>query len=345
MNIWKHMRIQKNGGMQKMGLFEELSAKIRGKGKRIVFPEGHDVRVLGAVIRLKNEDLIDPILVGNPAEIEKAAQELGQSIEGMNIIDPENYDQFEEMVASFVGRRKGKATPEQAQQILKDKMYFATMLVYQDIAEGLVAGATQSTGATVKPALQIIKTRQGVTSTSGVFIMVPPNENDQKLVFGDGAININPTAEQLAEIAIESAKTARIFDIEPRVALLSFSTKGSASSPEVDKVVEATKLAKELAPELSLDGELQFDAAISEHVGEKKAPGSPVAGKTTVFIFPEIQSGNIGYKIAQRLGGYQALGPILQGMAKPITDLSRGCNEEDVYKLSIITANQALIQD
>lgn len=328
-----------------MGLLEDLSAKIIGKGKRIAFPEGHDVRVLGAVVRLKQDNLIEPILVGNPEEINQAAKELGVSIEGIELIDPLNYDKFDEMVAAFVERRRGKATPEQAQEILRDKMYFATMLVYQDLADGLVAGATQSTGATVKPALQIVKTRQGVSSTSGIFVMLPPEEDQEKFIFGDCAININPTAEQLAEIAIESAKTAQIFDIDPRVAMLSFSTKGSASSPEVDKVVEATKLAKEKAPELLLDGELQFDASYVESVAAQKAPGSPVAGKANVFIFPEIQSGNIGYKIAQRLGGYQALGPILQGMAKPITDLSRGCSEEDVYKLSIITANQAMMED
>ncbi|SEQ50972.1 phosphate acetyltransferase [Ignavigranum ruoffiae] len=327
-----------------MGLFEDLSVTIKGKGKRLVFPEGHDARVLAAVVRLKEDQLLDPILVGNPEEIKATAQELGKSIEGIELLDPNHYEQFDSMVEDFVERRKGKATVEQAQEILKDKMYFATMLVYQDLADGLVAGATQSTGSTVKPALQIIKTRAGVSSTSGVFILVPENEDEQKYVFGDCAININPTAEQLAEIAIESAKTAEIFNIDPKVALLSFSTKGSASSPEVDKVVEATKLAKEKAPELVLDGELQFDAAISDVVGQAKAPGSPVAGQATVFIFPEIQSGNIGYKIAQRLGGYQALGPILQGMAKPVTDLSRGCNEEDVYKAAIITANQALLQ-
>ncbi len=328
-----------------LGLFDTLAANIKGKNQRIVFPEGHDPRVLGAVVRLKKEQLIEPILVGNPEEIEETAHNLGVVLTGIEIVDPLNYPEFDKVVDAFVERRKGKATQEQAIEICKDKMYFATMMVYLDMADGLVAGATQSTGSTVRPALQIVKTKPGVSSTSGVYIMVPAREDGQKLVFADCAININPTAQQLAEIAVESAKTAKLFDIDPQVAMLSFSTKGSAASPEVDKVVEATKLAKELAPDLPLDGELQFDAAIVESVGATKSPGSDVAGHATVFIFPEIQSGNIGYKIAQRLGGYEALGPILQGMAKPITDLSRGCNEEDVYKLSMITASQALVED
>ena len=326
-----------------MGLFDTLAANIKGKNQRIVFPEGHDPRVLGAVVRLKKEQLIEPILVGNPEEIQTTAENLGVILTDIEIINPLDFPQFDQFVEAFVERRKGKATLEQAKEIVKDRMYFATMMVYLNLADGLVAGATQSTGSTVRPALQIIKTKPGISSTSGVYIMVPAREDGQKLVFADCAININPTAQQLAEIAIESAKTAQLFDIDPKIAMLSFSTKGSASSPEVDKVVEATKLAHEMNPALTLDGELQFDAAIVESVGATKAPGSNVAGQANVFIFPEIQSGNIGYKIAERLGGYEALGPILQGMAKPITDLSRGCNEEDVYKLSIITANQALM--
>ena len=216
------------------------------------------------------------------------------------------------------------------------------MLVYMGLADGLVSGAVHSTGDTVRPALQIIKTKPGITRTSGAFIMVPAESDGQKLVFADCAININPSAQELAEIAVESAHTAKIFDIEPRVAMLSFSTKGSAKAPEVDKVVEATKLAQELAPEVLIDGELQFDASYSEIVADQKAPGSEVAGHATVYIFPDLQSGNIGYKIAQRLGRYEAVGPILQGLNAPISDLSRGCVEEDVYKVAIITANQAL---
>lgn len=326
-----------------MGLFEDLASKIKGTDKRIVFPEAHDERVLKAVIRLKEDKLLVPVLVGDPQAIQSKADEVGVSIEGIELYNPETYDAFDEMVAKFVERRKGKATEEQAREILKNNMYFSTMLVYQDIAEGVVAGATQSTGDTVRPALQIIKTKPGVALTSGVMVL--ESKSGEKLVFADCGINISPDAPQLAEIAVETAKTARIFDVDPKVAMLSFSTKGSAKSPEVEKMVEATKLAKELAPDLVLDGELQFDAAYVPEVGEFKAPGSEVAGHANVFIFPDVEAGNIGYKIAQRLGGYEAVGPILQSMAKPVSDLSRGCVEDDVYNLAIITANQALMED
>ena len=326
-----------------MGLFEDLASKIKGTDKRIVFPEAHDERVLKAVVRLKEDGLIIPVLVGNPEAIQAKAEEVGVSIDGIELHDPENYDAFDDMVTAFVERRKGKATEEQAREILKNNMYFSTMLVYQDIAEGIVAGATQSTGDTVRPALQIIKTKPGVALTSGAMVL--ESKDGEKLVFADCAINISPDAKQLAEIAVETAKTARMFDVDPKVAMLSFSTKGSAKSPEVEKMAEATKLAKELAPDLALDGELQFDAAYVPEVGEFKAPESTVAGHANVFIFPDVEAGNIGYKIAQRLGGYEAVGPILQSMAKPVSDLSRGCVEEDVYNLAIITANQALMED
>lgn len=285
---------------------------------------------------------MEPVLVGSPEEIYAAAEEQGFNLTDIEIYDPENYDKFDEMVASFVERRKGKATEEQAREVLKSGNYFGTMLVYQDIADGLISGAVHSTSDTVRPALQIVKTRPGTSLTSGAFLML--RKNDQ-FIFSDCAINPDPNAEQLAEIAIESARTAKMFGIDPKVALLSFSTKGSASGDMVSKVVEATKIAKEQAPDLALDGELQFDAAFSPDVATKKAPDSDVAGNANVFVFPELQSGNIGYKIAQRLGGFEAIGPILQGLAKPIADLSRGCIEEDVYKLSIITANQFLLQD
>ncbi len=216
------------------------------------------------------------------------------------------------------------------------------MLVYLDVVDGLISGAVHSTSDTVRPALQIIKTRPGVNLTSGAFIMLRKND---RFLFSDCAINPDPNAEQLAEIAVESARTAEMFDIDPQVALLSFSTKGSGAGPMVDKVREATEIAKENAPELALDGELQFDSAFSTDVAQKKAPESEVAGQANVFVFPELQSGNIGYKIAQRLGGFEAIGPILQGLNKPIADLSRGSIEEDVYKLSIITANQALMNN
>ncbi|MBF0780863.1 MULTISPECIES: phosphate acetyltransferase [unclassified Granulicatella] len=323
-----------------MSLFQSLKKKIVGKNIPIVFPEATDVRVLGAAVRLRADDLVEPILLGNPDEIRALASSRGLSIDEITILNPSDYPKKEEMVSAFVERRKGKVSSEEAQSILNDGNYFGTMLVYMGIAEGMVSGAIHSTGDTVRPALQIIKTKPGVSRTSGAFIMMRGER--ERYVFGDCAININPTAQELAEIAIESAKTAEIFDIEPTVALLSFSTKGSAKAPEAQKVIEAAEIAQKLAPHYQIDGELQFDAAFVPAVAEQKAPGSSVAGKANVFVFPEIQSGNIGYKIAQRLGGFEAIGPILQGLNKPISDLSRGCNEEDVYKLAIITANQSL---
>ena len=257
----------------------------------------------------------------------------------MEIYDPANYEQYDEMVASFVNRRKGKVTEEEAKEILQDENYFGTMLVYMDVADGLVSGAVHSTGDTVRPALQIIKTRPGVNLISGAFIML---RNTERLLFADCAINLDPSTEELAEIAVQSAQTAEFFGIDPKVAMLSYSTMGSGAGPKVDKMREATRIANEMAPEYLIEGELQFDSAVNSVVAQQKAPNSEVAGNASVFIFPEIQAGNIGYKIAQRLGGFEAIGPILQGLDKPIADLSRGCIEEDVYKLSIITANQAL---
>lgn len=321
-------------------MFDLLKSKISGKNIRIVFPEATDPRVLGAVVRLKREQLLEPVLVGNTEEIEKFSKASGFDVEGIEIYDPENYDKFDEMLASFLERRQGKTTEEQAIELLKEPNYFGTMLVYQDIADGLISGAIHSTGDTVRPALQIIKTRPNVNLTSGAFVMLRKND---RFLFSDCAINIDPNAEQLAEIAVESARTARMFDIDPKIAMLSFSTKGSGAGPMVDKVEEATAQARQLAPELAIDGALQFDAAFDSMVAAQKAPDSDVAGDATVFVFPELQSGNIGYKIAQRLGGFEAIGPILQGLNKPIADLSRGCVEEDVYKLSIITANQTLL--
>ena len=325
-----------------MELFESLKFKIVRRHIKIVFPEATDPRILGAASRLRSEELVEPVLIGNPAEIEKAAEARGINIANFEILDPENYDRWDEMVEAFVERRNGKATKEQAEEILKDVNYFGTMLTYMGITEGMVSGAIHSTGDTVRPALQIIKTKPGVSRTSGAFLMVR-GRDQEKYLFSDCAINVNPSAQELAEIAVDSAKTAELFDIDPKVAMLSFSTKGSAKAPEVDKVVEATKIAQELAPEYEIDGELQFDAAYISAVAQLKAPESEVAGKATVFVFPDLHSGNIGYKIAQRFGNFEAIGPILQGLNKPISDLSRGSNEEDVYKLSIITAAQTLM--
>jgi phosphate acetyltransferase len=323
-----------------LDLFESLKQKVSGKGMRIVFPEATDARILNAVVRLHSEGLVVPILIGNEAEVHKAAENYRFNLDGIEILDPKDYTEFDAMVDAFVERRNGKATEEQAREILTDVNYFGTMLVYTGKADGLVSGAAHSTADTVRPALQIIKTREGVSRTSGAFIML---RGQERYLFADCAINPNPDAQVLSEIAVESARTAEMFDIDPKVAMLSFSTKGSASGEQADKVIEATKLAKEQNPDLAIDGELQFDAAFVSAVAQAKAPGSDVAGQAKVFVFPELQAGNIGYKIAQRLGGFEAVGPILQGLNQPISDLSRGCVEEDVYKTAIITANQALM--
>ncbi|EWG12217.1 phosphate acetyltransferase [Cytobacillus firmus] len=322
-------------------LFTVLKEKVTGQNLRIVFPEGQDERILAAAGRLAAEKIITPILIGNIADIEAKAKDMDISLDSAEIYDPNSFLMMDELVAAFVERRKGKATEEDARRILLDENYFGTMLVYANKADGLVSGAAHSTADTVRPALQIIKTKEGVRKTSGVFIMV---RDDEKYVFADCAINISPDSQDLAEIAIESAKTARMFDIEPRVAMLSFSTKGSAKSPETEKVSAALEAAKVRDPLLIIDGEFQFDAAFVPSVAEKKAPDSPIQGDANVFVFPSLEAGNIGYKIAQRLGNFEAVGPILQGLNRPVNDLSRGCNEEDVYKLALITAAQALNQ-
>ena len=320
-------------------LFTGLKEKVSGKNMKIVFPEGLDERVLTAAGRLAADGVLTPIIVGNIEQVEAKAKELNVSLDNAEIYDPANYAEFDALVASFVERRKGKATEEDARKILLDENYFGTMLVYTNKADGLVSGAAHSTADTVRPALQIIKTKQGVSKTSGVFIMA---REEEKYVFADCAINIAPDSNDLAEIAIESAKTAEMFDIEPRVAMLSFSTKGSAKSEETEKVSNAVEEAKKRAPQLVVDGEFQFDAAFVPSVAKKKAPGSVLQGDATVFVFPSLEAGNIGYKIAQRLGNFDAVGPILQGLNAPVNDLSRGCDEEDVYKLALITAAQAL---
>lgn len=320
-------------------LFASLRDKLSDSNKRVVLPEGLDERILEAASKLGEEGIVKPVLIGDPEKVKQKAAELNVNIDRSDIIDPENYEHFDEMVASFVDRRKGKVDEEKARQILLDENYFGTMLVYMRKADGLVSGAAHSTADTVRPALQIIKTKPGIKKTSGIFIMV---RDEERYAFADCAINISPDAVDLAEIAIASAETAKLFDIDPRVAMLSFSTKGSAQSPETEKVTDAIKLAKEQRPNLTLDGEFQFDAAFVPSVAEKKAPGSEIQGNANVFVFPSLEAGNIGYKIAQRLGGFDAVGPVLQGLNAPVNDLSRGCSADDVYKLSLITAAQSL---
>lgn len=320
-------------------LFETIKQQVIGKNVRIVLPEGEDERIMEAASRLQAESIVTPILLGNQTAITEKAAALKISLADVQIRNPESDEDFDELVAKFVERRKGKATEEDAKRMLKDPNYFGTMLVFTGKADGLVSGAAHSTGDTVRPALQIIKTKQGVSKVAGAMIMV---KGAERYLFSDVAINIAPTAEDLAENAIVSAETASIFEIDPRVAMLSFSTKGSAKSEETEKVVAATAIAKEKAPNLALDGEFQFDAAFVPSVAEKKAPDSKIAGNANVFIFPSLEAGNIGYKIAQRLGDFEALGPILQGLNAPVNDLSRGCNADDVYHLTLITAAQAV---
>ena len=321
-----------------MDIWSILENKIKGKNITIVYPESNDERILGAAARHAKDGLLVPVLVGEVEATQALAKEKGIDLGDVEIIDPKTYADFDTMVASFVERRKGKVDEEKARTMLLDPNYFGTMLVYMGKADGMVSGAVHSTGDTVRPALQIVKMAPGASRVSGAMVMI---KGEERYLFSDVAINITTDAQAMGEIAVVSAATAKTFGIEPKVALLSFSTMGSAVSPESTKVAEATEIAKNLAPELALDGELQFDAAFVEKVAKQKAPNSTVAGHANVFIFPSLEAGNIGYKIAQRLGGFEALGPILQGLAKPINDLSRGCNEEDAYRLAIITAAQA----
>ncbi len=319
--------------------FSEVKGKLRGQQKTIILPEGTDARILEAAARLHNEGYVRPILLGNEEEVRRAAKVGGNDVSEVEVIDPTDVPYFEELVEQFVERRNGKATVEQAREVLKDVNYFGTMLVYTGRADGLVSGAIHSTADTVRPALQIIRTKPGVSKTSGAFIMM---KEEERLVFADCAITVAPTAQELAEIAIESAATARSFGIKPRVAMLSFSTKGSAVTDETKKTAEAVKLAQALSPDLPLDGEFQFDAAYVPEVAAQKAPEAVIQGDANVFVFPSLEAGNIGYKLTERLGGYEALGPILQGLNAPVNDLSRGCSAEDVYKLSLLTAAQSL---
>lgn len=327
-----------------MTLLDGLQEKLTGKNVKIVLPEGEDERVLEAATQLQGTDYVSPILLGNESNIKALASDKGLEISDLEIIDPETSELKQELVTAFVERRKGKATEEQAQEMLKDVNYFGTMLVYTGKAEGLVSGAAHSTGDTVRPALQIIKTKPGVSKTSGIFFMI---KDDKQYIFGDCAINPTLEAQDLAEIAVESAKSAKSFGMSPRVAMLSFSTKGSAKSDDVEKVATAVNLAQEKIQadhleDVVVDGEFQFDAAIVPEVAKKKAPDAKIQGDANVFVFPSLEAGNIGYKIAQRLGGFDAVGPVLQGLNSPVNDLSRGCSKEDVYNLSIITAAQSL---
>jgi phosphate acetyltransferase len=320
-------------------LFSEIQESLKGTQKTIVLPEGTDERVLKAAARLQSEGLVKPILLGNEDEVKSAASTAAINIENISIIDPVTAPYFDELVDQFVERRQGKNTIEQAKELLQTVNYFGTMLVYSGRADGLVSGAVHSTADTVRPALQIIRTKPGISRTSGAFIMM---KGEERLVFADCAITVAPNSQELAEIAVASAKTARSFGITPRVAMLSFSTKGSAVTEETTKVADAVAIAKDIDPELAIDGEFQFDAAYVPEVAITKAPDSLIQGDANVFVFPSLEAGNIGYKLTERLGGYEAIGPVLQGLNAPVNDLSRGCSADDVYKLSLLTAAQSL---
>ncbi|HCO62968.1 MAG TPA: phosphate acetyltransferase [Clostridiales bacterium] len=321
-------------------MFGKLISMLKASPKRIVFTEGTDARILEASARLLSGTFLTPVLVGNPDEVRKAAEEAGFNIRGAEILDPANFDRMDEMVETMVDLRKGKMTAEQCRELLLQGNYFGTMLVKMGIADCLLGGATYSTADTVRPALQLIKTKPGNKIVSSCFILVRPGASggNEVLAMGDCAINIDPSEDDLVEIATECAKCARTFGVDPKVAMLSYSTKGSGKGETVDKMRNACQRIKEMNPDFAIDGEMQFDAAVSPSVGQLKFPGSTVAGHANTFIFPNINAGNIGYKIAQRLGNFDAYGPILLGLNAPINDLSRGCNAAEVYSMAIITA-------
>lgn len=319
-------------------MFDLMKKKIEGKNVRIVFPEGEDLRVLEACYKLRSEGILVPVIIGNRDKVNELAKEFNGNMNDIEIIDIDSYDKSE-MIDALVELRAGKNSKEEVTEWLNKSNYFGTMLVKMGIVDGLVGGATYSTGDTVRPSLQIIKTQPGVKKVSSAFVMV---RDEERYIMGDCAINIAPTSEDIAATAVGCASMARVFDIDPKVALLSFSTMGSASGEEVNKVVEAKNILDGIDTDFEYDGELQFDAAFVESVGKSKAPNSKVAGCANTFVFPSLEAGNIGYKMAQRLGGFDAVGPLLIGLNAPVNDLSRGCNVDEIYKLSIITAVQSL---
>ena len=321
-------------------MFQQLIDTLKKSPKRIVFTEGTDARILEASARLLAGTWLAPILIGNEAEVKAAAEEVGFNIRGAEIIDPATYPDMDKMVEEMVALRRGKMTADECRAALMKGNYFGTMLVKMGVADCLLGGATYSTADTVRPALQLVKTKPGNKIVSSCFILVRPSatgDNDV-LAMGDCAINIKPNEDELVEIAVETAKCAKIFGIDPKVAFLSYSTFGSGKGEDVDKMRNACEKTKAAMPDVPVDGEMQFDAAVSPRVAQTKCPDSKVAGYANTFIFPDINAGNIGYKICQRMGSFDAYGPILQGLNAPINDLSRGCNAQEVYSMAIITA-------
>lgn len=332
-----------------MELMNKLWNAAKESKQKIVLPEGDEKRTIIATEKIHKLGLATPILIGDNEKIYSIAKELGVDLTGIEIINPEKSEKLDKYVNAFYEIRKNKGmTIEKAERIVRDPLYFGTMMVKLDDADGMVSGAVHTTGDLLRPGLQIIKTIPGVSVVSSFFIMmVPGSEYGEEglLLFSDCAVNPNPTYEQLAAIAIATADTAKnLCNIEPRVAMLSFSTMGSADHELVDKVRKATELAKELRPDLLIDGEMQLDAAIVSKVADQKAPNSKVAGRANVLVFPDLQSGNIGYKLVQRFAGADAIGPMCQGFAKPINDLSRGCNSDDIVNVVALTAVQAQSQ-
>ena len=332
-----------------MNLLEHIVARAKSDKQRIVLPEATEERTLRAADRVLADDIANLILIGNPEELKTLAEKWNlHNIDKATIVDPENNPKAEEYATLLAELRKKKGmTIEQARELVKNPLYLGCMIIKTEGADGQISGALSTTGDTLRPALQIIKCAPGVTCVSGAMLMLTHEHqygDDGIIVMGDVAVTPVPTADQLAQIAVCTAQTARsVAGIQdPRVAMLSFSTKGSASHEVVDKVVEATRLAHEMAPELKLDGELQADAALVPAVGEKKAPSSPIAGHANVLVVPNLEVGNISYKLVQRLGDAIAIGPILQGIARPVNDLSRGCSVEDIYYMVAITACQAM---
>jgi len=330
-----------------MDLLAQIREKAATKGKTVVLPEGTEKRTLLAIKDIVAQKLAYPILLGDESAVKAAASDAGADLSGAEIINPAKAPYFDDFVQAFYEMRKSKGVDlDKAKATMLDPLFFASMMIKMDKADAEVAGAENTTGNVLRPALQIIKTAPGISAVSGAFIVIVPNcefGDNGIFVFADCAVTISPTAQQLAEFAKASAETAmNLCGIkEPKVGMLSFSTKGSASDPVVDKVIEATKIAKERFPELKVDGEFQLDAALVPSVGSSKAPGSPVAGQCNVLIFPDCNAGNIGYKLVQRLAKAEAIGPILQGIAKPVNDLSRGCSVQDIVNVVAMTAVRA----